>query len=254
MLPNILVVDDDIQILETMRLYLNNTAIVATVLGGRQAIEHVRNHPVDLILLDIDMPVMDGFKTLEQLRKIEECINVPIILVTGKSDMNTVLNSGLMGIDGYLVKPVNQLDLISKVTEVYQAHQQVNTRKTVLMIDDDISYLKQMNTFLQDKYNVVIINSAKLGASYLLNNTPDVIILDYEMPLYNGAALMNMIHKNNNGYDIPIIILSGALNIDAVLDCYEYRPFSCLAKPVTKELLIENIEKALLQVEYNSFH
>ena len=52
----------------------------------------------------------------------------------------------------------------------------------------------------------------------------------------------------------PNKALSGALNIDAVLDCYEYRPFSCLAKPVTKELLIENIEKALLQVEYNSFH
>ena len=254
MYPNVLVVDDDIQILETMRLYLENCAHVATVSGGRQALEHVRNHPVDLILLDIDMPIMDGFKTLEQLRKIEECINVPVILVTGKNDKYTVFNSSLMGVDGYLVKPVNQLDLVAKVTEVFQAHEQLSTRKTVLMIDDDISYLKQLNSLLQDKYNVVIINSAKLAISYLLNNSPDIIILDYQMPLYNGAALMNIIQKNNSGYDIPVIILSGVLNVDAVLDCYEHRPFTCLAKPVSKELLIENIENALLQAEYNSLH
>ena len=244
MIPNILVIDDDIQTLETMRIYLEDHARVATVLGGRQALEHVRSYPVDIILLDVDMPIMDGFKTLEQLRNIEECINVPVILVTGKTDTNTILNSSLMGVDGYLVKPVNKTDLIKKIDEAYLAKQQKVNRKTVLMIDDDMSYLKQINSFLQDKYNVVMINSAKLGMTYLMSNTPDVIILDYQMPLYNGATLLNMIQKNNSNY-IPVIILSGALNVDALKECYAYRPFAYLAKPVTKETLIENIENSL---------
>ena len=121
MFPNILVVDDDMQTLETMRIYLENYGKVATVMGGRQALEHVRLFPVDIILLDVDMPIMDGFATLEQLRNIEKCINVPIVLVTGKTDKHTILNSFVMGVDGYLAKPVSKDNLVNKLQEVYQA-------------------------------------------------------------------------------------------------------------------------------------
>lgn len=243
--PKVLIVDDDMQTLETMSLYLEETARVSTVLGGRQAIEFVRQNPVDIILLDVEMPILDGFRTLEQLRKMEECINVPIILVTGKRDKYTVLNSGILGVDGYLAKPVSKEMVTQKVAEVYQAKEKHDNKKTVLMIDDDMSYLKQLNNFLQDSYNVVMINSAKLALNYLLTHTPDIIILDYQMPLYNGANVMNMIQKNTEVSQIPIILLSGALNREVLKECYAYNPAAYLAKPVSKEVLIENIEQAL---------
>lgn len=245
MLPNILIVDDDAQTLKTMSLYLEGKARVSTVIGGRQALDYVRQHPVDIILLDVEMPIMDGFLTLEQLRKVEECINVPIIFVTGKNDKHTILNSSLLGVDGYLVKPVSKQTLLNKIDEVYQNKADIHNRKTVLMIDDDMSYLKQMNNLLQDTYNVIMINSAKLALNYLLKHTPDIIILDYQMPLYNGANVMNMIQKNNLGRPIPVIILSGALDREALQECYSYNPSAYLAKPVTKEVLIENIERVL---------
>ena len=94
--PNVLIVDDDLQALETMSLYLADVAEVYTVTGGRQAVEYVQLHHMDVILLDVDMPIMDGFKTLEQFRNLKECINVPVILVTGKSDKYTVMNSCLL--------------------------------------------------------------------------------------------------------------------------------------------------------------
>lgn len=245
MLPNILIVDDDAQTLKTMSLYLEGKARVSTVIGGRQALDYVRQHPVDIILLDVEMPIMDGFLTLEQLRKVEECINVPIIFVTGKNDKHTILNSSLLGVDGYLVKPVSKQTLLNKIDEVYQNKADRHNRKTVLMVDDDMSYLKQMNNLLQDTYNVIMINSAKLALNYLLKHTPDIIILDYQMPLYNGANVMNMIQKNNLGRPIPVIILSGALDREALQECYSYNPSAYLAKPVTKEVLIENIERVL---------
>lgn len=245
MLPNILIVDDDSQTLKTMSLYLEGKARVSTVIGGRQALDYVRQHPVDIILLDVEMPIMDGFLTLEQLRKVEECINVPIIFVTGKNDKHTILNSSLLGVDGYLVKPVSKQTLLNKIDEVYQNKADRHNRKTVLMVDDDMSYLKQMNNLLQDTYNVIMINSAKLALNYLLKHTPDIIILDYQMPLYNGANVMNMIQKNNLGRPIPVIILSGALDREALQECYSYNPSAYLAKPVTKEVLIENIERVL---------
>jgi CheY-like chemotaxis protein len=245
MRPRILIVDDDMATLDIMTLYLEDIAIVTTVNGGRQALEYVNQYPVDLILLDVEMPLMDGFVTLEHLRNIEECINVPVILVTGHKDKSTIINSCLMGVDGYLIKPVEKDTLINKVNEVYESRRAKDNRLTVLLIDDDLPYLKQLNTMLNDSYNVVMINSAKLALNYLMKNTPDVIILDYQMPLYNGANVMNMIQKNNVGRPIPIIILSGALDRSALHDCYIYNPAALLAKPVTKELLIETIKKAI---------
>lgn len=248
MLPNILIVDNDKQTLETMSLYLEDVATVSTVLGGRQALDFVQQNPVDIILLDVDMPIMDGFSTLEQLRNIEKCINVPVILVTGKTDKHTIFNSYIMGVDGYLAKPVSKDVLINKINEVYQVKEFRDNKKTVLMIDDDMPYLKQLNSMLSEHYNVIMINSAKLALDYLLTHTPDAILLDYQMPLYNGANVMNMIQKNtlsDNKKPIPVIILSGALDREALQECYAYNPFAYLVKPVSKDVLIENIEQAL---------
>lgn len=247
MLAEVLIIDDDIQDLEIMKSYLEGPFRVSTVVSGKLALDYVRQHPVDIILLDVDMPMMDGFETFEELRKMEECINVPIIIVTGRRDKDTILSSGIMGVDGFLAKPVSKQTLVGKVNEIYQNKKSKDNRKTVLMIDDDMNYLKQVNTMLQDSYNVVIINSAKLALSYLTKHIPDVIIMDYQMPLYNGASLMNIIQKNTRGIKVPIIILSGALNREILQECYQYSPAAILAKPVSRKDLIKNIESSLKQ-------
>lgn len=244
-LPRVLIVDDDMQTLKTMSLYLKDVASVATVPGGRQALDYVHQNQVDIILLDLEMPMMDGFVTLEQLRKTEQCINVPVILITGVSNKYTVLNLGILGIDGYLLKPVSKDTLIQKVQEVYQSRAFQTNRKTVLMIDDDVTYLKQLNSFLEESYNVVMINSSKLALNYLLKHTPDIILLDYQMPFYNGANVMNMLQKNDPNKHIPTVILSGSLDRDAISECYSYSPDAYLVKPVSKEILLETIHKIL---------
>ena len=244
--PSILVVDDEPQDLEVMSLHLRDIAEVHTVPSGKKAIEYVKQNEVDIILLDVEMPNMDGFQTLERLRRIEGCINVPVILVTGIRDMDTVLNSAIMGVDGYLVKPVEKETLQKKVLEVYRrknAYQE--EKKTVLLIDDDMQYLKQLNSILQEKYNVIMINTAKLALEYLLKHVPDVIVLDYQMPLYNGASMMKMIQASTAGKKIQVIILSGVLSKEVLQECYLYNPAACLAKPVSKEVLKGTIENAL---------
>lgn len=243
--PNVLIVDDDVQALETMSLYLAGISEVFTATGGRQAIEVVQQQHMDVILLDVDMPGMNGFKTLEQFRKLKECINVPVVLVTGKRDKDTVMNSVVLGVDGYLAKPVDKETLRQKVMEVFEEKSSRENRKTILAIDDDMSYLKIIDSYLHDDYNVIIINSAKLALNYLIKNTPDLILLDYQMPLYNGANVMNMIQRNLEDSQIPVIILSGVLDREALQECYACKPAACLVKPVSKEVLVETIESSL---------
>ncbi|MCD7836247.1 MAG: response regulator [Lachnospiraceae bacterium] len=244
---NILVIDDDLETLETLKLQLSDIAFVTTATGGRQGLQCAREQKPDIILLDIEMPVYDGFRTLELLRNVEECINVPVIMLTGKSDKYSVINSITMGIDGYLIKPVSKKDLVDKIMEVYRKNPGQDERRTILAIDDDMVYLKQLHSLLCDEYNVIMINSTKLALEYLTNHSPDLILLDYQMPLYNGVTLINIIHQNANRKNIPFIILSGSLDQKAVQDFYPHSPVAYLAKPINKAALMEKIELALYQ-------
>jgi CheY-like chemotaxis protein len=241
---NALVVDDDLETLDVIKLYLSETANVTAASSGRQALLYAHQQ-LDVIILDIEMPVMNGFQTLEQLRNLKECINVPVIMLTGKRDKYSVMNSISMGIDGYLLKPVNKEELLGKIAEVCQNHPSLAHRKTILAIDDDMSFLKLINSQLKDDYNVIMINSTKLALDYLIDHVPDLILLDYQMPLYNGVAVISIIQQNANCQNIPVIILSGTLDQKAILDFYPHSPAAYLAKPVSKEALIEKIEQAL---------
>lgn len=254
MRPRIMIVDDDPGALDIMKAYLEDIADVETVTSGRQAVQLAQQRTIDMILLDLEMPVMDGFKTLEQLRNLKECINVPVIMITGKKDRHSVMNSLIMGIDGYLLKPVDKDMLREKIAEILEKNLTMDDRKTVLAIDDDMSYLKQLDNYLQDSYHLVMINSARLALNYLSSHVPDIILLDYQIPLYSGVALIHMIRKNPHCKNIPFIILSGSLDRDAIKEFYPYNPNAYLVKPVEKEVLLEKIQQVLAETEREEWY
>ena len=245
---NVLAIDDDQETLDTIKLYLSDIADVTTLTNGKQAQMQVRQQKYDVILLDIEMPILNGFLVLKQLRNVKECVNIPVIMLTGKQDKYYVMNSIAMGIDGYLLKPVSKNELVSKVKEVCGKKHDTGT-KTILAIDDDMSYLKQLNSFLREYYNVIMINTTKLALDYLTNHVPDIILLDYQMPLYNGVALLNMIRQNDKIKDIPVIILSGTLNQAALMEFYACKPAGYLAKTVGKDVILDKIREVLKQRE-----
>lgn len=241
----ILVVDDDPQQLEVMRMYLEPTYIVGTVSYSKFALEYIRQYRTDLILLDVMMPVMDGFQTLRAIRKVEEGINIPVVFITGKSSRQIVLDSISLGVDGYLVKPVDKDALLTKVAAILDAQNNMLHKKTVLAIDDDVTYLKMINSALKDSFNVVMINSSKLAMEYLISHKPDVILLDYQMPLYSGGALLGYIRKLPTLSDIPVIMLTGVNDRNVVLECMQDNPDKFLLKPVSKLDLMKAIVAAL---------
>ncbi len=243
--PSVMIIDDDAEFLSVAKTYLEDVADVTVACSGRQAIQLAQEISIDVILLDFEMPIMDGMKTLSHLRNLKASINVPVIMLTGRNDPYAVKNSLVMGIDGYLLKPVSKDALIETVMDVYWKKTERGNKKVILAIDDDMYYLKQLNSFLKDTYHVVMINSARLALNYLSNHVPDLILLDYKIPLFNGVTLIKLIQQNSSCQDIPFIILSGALDIDALKEFYPYSPASILAKPVEKEVLMEHIKRAL---------
>lgn len=241
----ILIVDDDPEVLDNLKLYLEDSMQVITAKNGRQAVEYMVSNTVDLILLDVEMPIMNGFITLERLRNLKNCINVPIIMITGKNDKNTVIKCMSKGVDDYIIKPVDKSLLKEKIRALLVHRDKGEGKKTVLTVDDDMNYLKTVRSYLRDEYNVIMINSSKLAMEYLSKYIPDIILLDYHMPLYNGTAIMNMVHKEFALRNVPVIVVSGSLSIEDMQECVKFNPAGYIVKPVTKEGLKESIKKVL---------
>lgn len=243
--PRILVIDDDAEYLEVVKRYLAEDYIAYTAQGGRAALDFLMQQKVDMILLDVEMPVLDGFHTLDAIRKMESGIDVLVVLVTGRHDRFTVIHSVQRGVDGYIVKPFEKDALIKKIDEVMHAGDEPANKETILAVDDDMAFLKMLKAKLQTYYNVVAINSPKLALEYLGKYKPSLILLDYQMPMYNGASLLGMIRKNSTTKNIPVIMLSGTLDKEALVECLEHHPQKILDKTIDQEELIETIKKVL---------
>ena len=112
-MPTILVVDDDRDICEALKIYLAPAGHeVLTAYNGKEALEVLAQEQVDLVLMDIMMPQMDGISATE---KIRETSNIPVILLTAKSEENDKIHGLDIGADDYITKPFHPEEVIARV-------------------------------------------------------------------------------------------------------------------------------------------
>ena len=109
----ILICDDDRDILRALRIYLSaGDYEILEAHTGREAVELVRREPVQLILMDIMMPELDGISATEALRRIT---NVPILLLTAKSESSDKILGLTVGADDYITKPFDPMEVLARV-------------------------------------------------------------------------------------------------------------------------------------------
>ncbi len=140
---NILVCDDDREIVEAIEIYLKNEGYkVFKAYNGLEALEQIEKEEIQLMIIDIMMPEMDGLKAT---MKIRESQNIPVIMLSAKAE-NTDKIMGLnMGADDYVTKPFNPLELLARVKSQlrrFTTFGGIETRKNVfktggLEIDDE---------------------------------------------------------------------------------------------------------------------
>lgn len=137
MSKRILVVDDEVRYQRLLDANLRTDGYdVVTASNGVEAIEVFSSQPIDLILLDVMMPEMDGFDTCERIR---EYSNVPIIMLTAKGDEKDRVRGLDLGADDYLTKPFSATELLARVRAVLRRAQvSTDTSQTRYFIHDDI--------------------------------------------------------------------------------------------------------------------
>lgn len=134
----ILVVDDEPRMIRFIRMNLELEGYqVVEAKNGLQALEQVRQHLPDLVIMDVMMPEMDGFETLRMLREIS---TVPVILLTVRSEEEDRIRGLELGADDYITKPFSPRELNSRVNAVLRrAEWPAPPPRTILKIDDRLS-------------------------------------------------------------------------------------------------------------------
>jgi two-component system, OmpR family, response regulator len=136
---NILVVEDDVKLNQIVCTYLNDNGYKATgCFNPREAYDLMYNRLYDLIISDIMMPEIDGFEFAETVRNINQAI--PILFMTARDDIKSKQKGFGVGIDDYMVKPINMDELLMRVGALLRRANIANERKLVvgnLILDAD---------------------------------------------------------------------------------------------------------------------
>jgi two-component system alkaline phosphatase synthesis response regulator PhoP/two-component system response regulator VicR len=116
----ILAVDDEKHIVRLVQVNLERQGYeVVTANDGKEALEKVESEKPDLVVLDVMMPYMDGFEVLQNLRRNPETREIPVIMLTAKAQDADVFKGWQSGVDCYLTKPFNPMELISFVKRIF---------------------------------------------------------------------------------------------------------------------------------------
>ena len=116
MTDRILIVEDDPALVRVLTLILGDEDYkVSAVDDGKEAIEHVINRLVDLVILDIMLPGMDGWEVCQRIREFSD---VPILVLTAKNEMTDRIHGLSLGVDDYLAKPFNITELLLRIRAI----------------------------------------------------------------------------------------------------------------------------------------
>jgi len=187
----ILVVDDNEINLKVFVNLLRETKMqIDTADSGDSAIVLYKRNFYDVIFLDHMMPNKDGIETIKEMKKCEDTPNqsTPIICLTANAVSGMREMYIKAGFDDYLTKPIDTARLESMLlnylsTDLVKAPENETARKySVLVINEDIDYLRRIKEKLSELYEVVVVKSTEQALAYFKNHEADLILMDSQLP------------------------------------------------------------------------
>jgi len=208
----------------------------------------------DLIILDVNMPDIDGYEAIKGLKNDERYSSIPVIFLTGSSDKESVVKGLSLGAADYVIKPFSSPKLIESIEALLDPKKQKSasnddendSKPSVLIVDDVASMLRAMQHALQDRYNVSVLSKPEDALDFLKSKKPDLILLDYIMPVINGFALIPMIREIPNHADTPIIIITTEGTSDIVNEAMSRGASDFIVKPFKPKELNLKVAKHIM--------
>lgn len=218
----------------------------------KNAIGMVKVVEPELVLISL-VGLFDVDKELFEILQ-KDFSDIPVITIGTEAESRIFRTFYESGQFVNLVRPLENSDVLSAICKTLgvdevelkaKAVEKADGRKKVLVVDDNATTLRSIKGMLDEKYNVTLANSGMKALTSIGKNRPDVILLDYEMPVCDGRQTLEMIRADEEMSSIPVIFLTGVNDREHIEAVLKLRPSGYMLKPAVPDKLIEAIEKAL---------
>ena len=144
---------------------------------------------------------------------------------------------------GTFPRPLNVKTMVASLDPIFEKITDEDKRKSILVVDDDGMMLRTIKSWLDGKYKVAMANSAMTAITYLVKNRPDLILLDYEMPVCSGPQALEMIRNEPAVSDVPVIFLTAKGDKESVMKVLALKPEGYLLKTMDPAEIVGTIDK-----------
>ncbi len=241
----ILLVEDNIDNQNLARKILEKAGFAVDIAeNGKEALEAVRKYSYKVILMDVQMPEMDGFEATGLIRKLQAergGERIPIVALTAHAMKGYREKCLEMGMDDYLTKPLNKRALLETLDRW------IDRRVSILMVDDVEDNRKLVENYLlkEGRYKVVFANNGVEAIAAFKNQTVSLILMDMEMPVMDGYTAVRIIRKLEGVPTVPIIAMTAHGGPDEIKKCIDMGCTDYIGKPMKEIALLSVIHKYL---------
>lgn len=149
-------------------------------------------------------------------------------------------------IEEEFARPIDVNDVVKTVDE-YIKTKGSQIKKKILVVDDSGAVLRSVKEWLGEKYQVALANSGAMAIKYLTLNRPDLVLLDYEMPVVDGKQVLEMMRTEAEFSSIPVIFLTSKSDKESVMKVMGLKPEGYLLKTMPPQEIVKNIDEFFLK-------
>lgn len=238
---HLLIVDDDTTLTERIKLeaisWGFNVDLAVDIKTARTVLSL---NSVEVILLDLSFPAKEenGLTFLAELSETHP--EIPVLVLTTNNQLQNRIEAARLGAQSFLNKTMSAVEVLSAINIVL--NQQTATDAKVLVVDDDPLILKKVTTLLSPwGLQVTPLQESQRFWEVLESTKPDLLILDIEMPDFNGIELCQIIRNDHFWHRLPILFLSAHFEPEILYQVYLVGADDYIRKPIVEPELIARI-------------
>lgn len=199
-------------------------------------------HP-DVIIAFVENVSRQRLFTIIDIREKPEYEFIPLLAIGKEQDLEVFEKNVKPGADRTFELNGNDLEMKLAIESAIELRSQ--EEQSILVVDDDPVFLKMVRGFLEDDYQITTVKSGKLAIKFLERQKPDLILLDYMMPEWDGATTYQLIRSKDSTKKIPIIFITGVTDKAKVMECLSLKPQGYMVKPITKPEVLAKIREII---------
>ena len=202
-------------------------------------------HLPDLVLMDIQLPGMDGLALTRHLKAEPRFARIPVVAMTAfamKGDDRKAYEAGCVG---YITKPIDTRAFAGQVASFLDAPREAASL-SVMIVEDDSIDLKLAGATARLSGHVVLSNTtAEEAIAGLQSGVPDVVLLDLNLPGMDGLSFVKLLKQNPQTRDLPVVALTAYPDRHLREDLIGAGVAAYLVKPVTREQLLDALNRSV---------